>query len=519
MLVDEYGNKISTESLQEPQTSRVSSLRREFAEHPSRGLNPARLARLLEDAERGHLRAQCELAEDMEEKDAHLFAELAKRQRALLGVPWHLEAPRNASKAEQQATELLSEILQDMNDFEDVLLGMADAIHKGYACLEYTWARAGKQWTPARVTAHPSSWFVTEPEAPNELRLRRADGQSEALQPYGWMVHLHQAKNGYVARSGLVRVLAWPYLFKNYAVRDLAEFLEIYGLPLRLGTYPIGSTKEEKATLLNAVVNIGHAAAGIIPQGMAIEFKEAAKGASDPFECMVAWAERSMSKAILGGTLTSQADGKSSTNALGQVHNEVRRDLRNSDLRQLASTLNRDLLLPLTRLNTTAERAPRLVFDIREPEDLKAYADALPNLVKVGFKIPRRWAHEQLQIPEPQGNEDVLGLPPAAATTAPVALSQVVPGRGLAVLSQQPVQFPAQAALDAVMVALDAGTLNTVASALLTPVLTLAQTQPEALLGQLAELYPQMDDSLLQEQLARLLFVAETWGRLNANAE
>jgi phage gp29-like protein len=43
--------------------------------------------------------------------------------------------------------------------------------------------------------------------------------------------------------------------------------------------------------------------------------------------------------AILGGTLTSQADGKSSTNALGNVHNEVRHDIRESDARQLSATL------------------------------------------------------------------------------------------------------------------------------------------------------------------------------------
>ncbi|MGL9774714.1 MAG: phage portal protein family protein [Sodalis sp. (in: enterobacteria)] len=40
-----------------------------------------------------------------------------------------------------------------------------------------------------------------------------------------------------MAESGLFRVLVWTYLFKNIAARDLAEFLEIYGLPTRVGTY------------------------------------------------------------------------------------------------------------------------------------------------------------------------------------------------------------------------------------------------------------------------------------------
>lgn len=87
------------------------------------------------------------------------------------------------------------------------------------------------------------------------------------------------------------------------------------------------------------MLSIGHNAGGIIPRGMEIEFQNAASGQADPFVVMMDWCERSMSKAILGGTLTSQADGKSSTNALGNVHNEVRMEVRDSDVRQLAATL------------------------------------------------------------------------------------------------------------------------------------------------------------------------------------
>ncbi|MCO7025451.1 DUF935 family protein, partial [Vibrio paracholerae] len=95
--------------------------------------------------------------------------------------------------------------------------------------------------------------------------------------------------SGYLSRRGLVRVLAWPFLFKNYSVRDLAEFLEIYGLPIRLGKYPEGATEKEKATLLRAVMSIGHNAGGIIPKGMDIDFQNAADGQSDPFMAMISW--------------------------------------------------------------------------------------------------------------------------------------------------------------------------------------------------------------------------------------
>jgi phage gp29-like protein len=90
----------------------------------------------------------------------------------------------------------------------------------------------------------------------------------------------------------------------------------------------------------------------------------------------------------------------------------VRQELRDSDLKQIANTSTRDLVFPLYYLNGKSyqhpSRAPRFEFDITEAEDLKSFSDSLPSLVDIGFKIPARWAHEKLQIPEPQKDEPVL---------------------------------------------------------------------------------------------------------------
>ena len=118
-----------------------------------------------------------------------------------------------------------------------------------------------------------------------------------------------------------------------------------------------------------------------------------------------------MSKAILGGTLTSQSDGAASTNALGRVHDRVRRDLTISDAMQIASTLSRQLLAPLAVLNCGVSD-PRLLpwfrFDTREAEDIATFAQALPALASV-MKISARWAHDKLKIPEAENENDILG--------------------------------------------------------------------------------------------------------------
>jgi len=423
------GQPITMPDLAEPQTARLTHLQRELQSHPTRGLTPSRLAKILDAAENGDLIAQFELFEDMEEKDGHIAAEMGKRRRACV-LDWDVVPPEGADAAEKKAAEQLSELVMEIPDFEDMVFDLTDAIGKGYACLEIEWHRVEGWWVPKTITHRPQSWFTLHRGYRQELRLRTHNttvtetglAQGDPLTPFGWVTHVHKAKSGYLERSALFRQLVWTYLFKNYSVGDLAEFLEIYGIPVRLGKYPASASEKEKGTLLRALASIGHNAAGIIPEGMLIEFKDAATGDPKAFELMMNWCEKNQSKVILGGTLTSGADGKSSTNALGNVHNEVRKDLRDGDIRQANTTLTRDLVFAMASLNGLApgglRRAPQFRLNAQEREDLGAFSTALPALVNMGVRPPVAWVHERLGIPVAQGNEPVL-LPAGAAMAAP----------------------------------------------------------------------------------------------------
>jgi phage gp29-like protein len=428
-ILDQFLNKLRprqvTQALRERQTARVASLQKEFSTHPSRGLTPARMAAILEDAEHGSLVAQHDLFVDMEEKDGHILAEMGKRRRALVTLPWRIEPPPRAAAREQRNAEALAELLTDIPDLEDVILDAADGIGHGFSALEMEWDRVENYWLPSDIEHRPQSWFQLDKADRNVLRLRNpSNTDGDELQPFTWILHTHRAKPGYLARSGLHRTLAWPYLFKNYSVRDLAEFLEIYGLPIRLGTYPGGASDEEKGALLAAVTQLGHHAAGIIPEGMLLELKEAAKGAAGPFQAMIDWCERTESKVILGATLTTQTDSGSGAYALGEIHDNVRTDIRDSDAKQIQGTLTRDLVYPIAALNGLADhprRCPRLIFDTREPEDLKLYAESLPPLVDAGMEIPERWARDKLGIPAREEGEPILVRAPGSAGFQPAA--------------------------------------------------------------------------------------------------
>ena len=514
-IVDQYGNPIEQTMFDAPQTAQLIQLQREVASHPTRGLTPARLNNILEAAELGDLVAQHELFTDMEERDGHVFAELSKRRRSVTKLEWDIVAPKNASKEEENLTAYVKEMLTDMNDLEDMMFDALDGIAHGFSPIEYEWARLGSDWTIEKFHHRPQTWFQLDRDTRTQLRLRDNSIDGIELQPFGWMMHTHKATSGYIARGGLGRVLVWPYLFKHFSVGDLAEFLDIYGLPLRIGKYPNKATNAEKSALWQAVAGIGHNAAGIIPASMMIEFQEAAKGSEKPFEAMIHWCERTQSKAILGSTLTSEAGATGLGSGLADIHNEVRLDIRDSDCKQLAGTLTRDLIFPLLSINkglADMRRCPRFVFDTLEAEDLKLYADSLPKLVGVGMKIPVHWAHEKLRIPQPQKDEAVLGAEASPALTDTPAALVALSAAHLKHSNTAPT-LTDQDAIDGALVKLSE-TLYAQAELWLRPaLLALLQTDSsEQALELLATDNPLVADEVLIESLTRAMFVAELIG-------
>lgn len=532
MILDQHGNPVDLAALREPQTSRTAALKSEWENHPARGLTPRRLHGILVQAEMGNLLDQLDLADDMEERDGHIYAELTKRKGAVSALDWDVHAPDKATPAEEALAAEVRDWLQGLPELSDILFDMMDGVLKGYAMHELVWSPepglGAKRLTPA-FTFRPQRWFTVADDRCT-LMLRSAKPgpagaarglatAAEPLQPFGWLAHQPKARSGYATRSSLCRVLAWPYLFKNYATRDLAEFLEIFGLPLRLGKYPAGASSDEKAALLQAVVNIGHNAAGIVPQGMAIEFQRAADGTAVPFTAMWDRMEAIESRVILGQTLTSMEG--SGTLALGKVHNEVRMDIRNADARQIEQTINNQLIRAYCLINhagrVAPQRLPRFAFDTGEAEDLAVYAENLPKLAGAGLRIGVAWAHKKLRIPEAEEGELLLQPPAAVASAAapPQPSPALPPAR--AGLAAQPPATPPRDAIDDLVDA-ELAHWRPMLGPLVQPLLAeidkalAAGESLEAFAARVPQLAQRMDAQPLAERLARAAFGARLAG-------
>jgi phage gp29-like protein len=235
------------------------------------------------------------------------------------------------------------------------------------------------------------------------------------LPPHRFIIHEPELIAGQPLSRGLARVVAVAYMAKSYTVKDWLAFAEVYGMPLRVGKYGPAASEDDIQTLITAVANLGTDAAAAIPDSMMIEFVEAAKTSSaEVFSGLADWADKQVSKAVLGQT--ASADGTPGALGNQEAQDAVRDDLRDADAEELADTLNRDLVASYLALNHGAidpEAAPQLVIRAAENEDIKALADALAVFIPLGLRVEASVIRDKLGLPEPEDGDDieVLGQP------------------------------------------------------------------------------------------------------------
>lgn len=379
-----------------------------YSSYPSSGLTPARLARIFRAADEGDVLLQMELFEDMEEKDTHLSSQLQTRKLAVTGLDWEVQ-PYSEGELDKEIAAFIEKELNGIERLNDILMDMLDAIGKGISVLEIDWdVRDGFNVIRDMEWIHPKKlvWDSTT----DELKICTRDFPAGVEFPKNkFVIHKYKVKSGHDSRAGILRVISWMYLFKNYTLKDWVSFCEVFGMPIRLGKYSQAASEDDKRRLMEAIYMIGTDAAGIIPDSAVIEFIESNKTTSaEIYEKLARYCDEQISKAVLGQTLTADSGGGSY--AQGKVHNDVRKDLTVADAKALAATIRRDVIGPLVEYNFGPEASlPKFEFDCQEAEDLKETIEIYRTLAcDMGLKIPSQHVYEKFNIPKPKEGEDIL---------------------------------------------------------------------------------------------------------------
>lgn len=418
------------------------------------------------------------------EYDDEISAALDTRRDAAVSVPWRLD-PGDSPAATFVAEQLEAHA-------GPMLSGMWSAVPYGYSVLEAVYQELpGGRVGLSDLSERPIEWF----------KLRR-DGALLVTLPGGFEVEGDTAFKWFVTRrnatwrnpygEALLSRLYWPWHFRRNAWRYWLEFLERFGTPIVLG-----KANNPKA-LADALVQMGVSMAIAVGQGEEVE--AVTQGAAGEFERAEAALARRVQKVILGQTLTSDV-GSSGSYAAAKVHNQVREDRRNADLRMLCGSAQR-VVDALWALNRFPGKPPRFAMSDgaglqldRSERDAKLVQAGAVQLTEAYLLRAYDYEPGDLTVP-------TAGTAPQPQQAAP---------RGRAALTLAAPRFTArQERMEALADAAPTD-LQPIDPALIRRAV-LAATSEEDLIDRLAALMPQASGRAFDEALARAFMAADVLG-------
>lgn len=451
--------------------------------------------------------------------DAHVMGELRAIRAGLLKFEWRVvpgDDSRKARNAAVFAREVMAEPPDTDTEWTDLLWTIGYAMFTGFAVHEVLWARDGKYLRPTNIIDRATRRFTFDP-ADNKLRLLTRSNQikGEEVPSMRFLVTKHMASFDNPFGTAVFSACFWPYIFKHAGFKYFTEFCEKFGVPWVIGKYPAGTDTQRSTELLDALKQLTSSGVGAIPSDSEIEAVGDGKisgggGAASPQERLIQQCNKELSKALTSQTLASEIDGQGSR-AAADTHRGREMSVNQADREMVSQTISR-LFRWVTDVNFGADvAAPKFEF-YEEGQARKDWAEVIEKAQAV-MPIKAKEAYERLGLTMPGPADEVIG---GAKTDDPDDTGTQFRRHG------DPLRFASDANISAMEKALDTITDNIdnditqqYAAAIIEPILTAAEKDPNALLGLLAEKYSYMDEEMLQDKLSDVIFVAQTWGRIN----
>jgi phage gp29-like protein len=375
-------------------------------------------------------------------RDPNLQSLLQTRVLAVSGLELLCE-PTGKKLADKKAAEYVQDMLQ--SEYVEGILPhlLLNGVYLGFSVAQKFVDTSVQPWTITSIADVDSS-FITFSKHDARTPLLFPAEPGGTLQPLAqgkFIYHRPGLISGNPATSSIAYTALFYYALKQLSLMAWADYIELFGVPVRVGKYAPGTGntaqgKKDLAVLRRALQDLGGDAWAMLPENMKIELLESAQRTSstDMYEKHVRFLDEQIAKLVLGGSLTSGTGntGSGGSQGLGVVHNELRIDILKADAKSLATTLRRDLVKWQVQWNFGPTVAvPRVYFQIEEAEDVQAKVEAVCQLMDRGFVVPSAEMYNLLDIRAPEGDEETIGGLTKApeATPAPAAADQALTAR------------------------------------------------------------------------------------------
>lgn len=313
-----------------------------------------------------------------------------------------------------EAADALKQNLESIR-WDDHTQKMLYGVFYGYAVAEMIWKLEGRRVVidDIRVRRRERFRFGSD----RTLRLM-APGRSEGIvmpERKFWTFSTGADNDDEPYGVGLGHWLYWPVFFKRNDIKFWLIFLEKFGSPTAVGTYPPSATDDEKDRLLQAAAAVQQEAAVRLPDGFEIILLEAVRSGAADYHQMAEKMDSAIAKVVLSQTMTTD-NGSSQSQA--NVHMDVRQEVVKADSDLCCGAFNDGPARWLTEWNFPGAEIPRVWRRVEDEPDLKVISERDKNLRDLGFE------------PTPQYIEETYGEGFVRAQKAPAVNTDPQPGNG-----------------------------------------------------------------------------------------
>jgi hypothetical protein len=312
--------------------------------------------------------------------DDEIYQCVKTREDGLQKVPIRLEP------TESEAGRFITERCFTPSIKRTIISGAFKALLYGWSVQEIVWDKQVYEeegyFVPKDISDRNLEYFTVRPDGTLVQNVTRGpDGQKVVrigeLQKeigdlpgagYSWVV-MDTKRKFLLTRNNptwdnpygeaLLSRLYWPWFFRNAAWKFFVQYLERYAIPILVGTIPVDS--DMGAAALAELLMKAHQDAVIGLKGGQVSALNLNNAGHELYRNVEELLVRRIEKAVLGQTLTSGTDGGSGNRALGQVHNEVRKDKTESDIGLITPTV-RTFVNACFELNGFKGKPPEVVF-------------------------------------------------------------------------------------------------------------------------------------------------------------
>ncbi len=322
-------------------------------------------------------------------RDDQVASTFQQRRLAVTSAEWGVTAGDD-SRASRKAADHLLDMLKNI-EWDAVTDKMLFGIFYGYGVAECIWQRGGDMVELADIVVRKQRRFAFDDKGNLILRLIH-DHEGELLPKRKfWHFSTGADNDDEPYGLGLAHWLYWPVYFKRKGIKMWSIFMDKFGMPTAMGSYPANATEEEKRRLLNALSAIQTDSGIIVPDGMQVELIEAARGGNVSYEMFLDRMNNAITKVVLSQTMTTEADGGQFK---AQVQKSVRDEILRRDANLICDSFNNSVARWLTEWNHPDASTPRVWRRVAVDKDLLPRAQRDRIISEMGFRPSLAYVRE-----------------------------------------------------------------------------------------------------------------------------